>query len=227
MFKKKNLTAAVVVSASAALAGCDQFFQDASDREVDITQMSPEELAEHLVLETDSYRMDQEVQEGGTGRERMQQDEVQALCSLEGSPDSETAGQVVAAARASYERPDGGVELGDWRRGAELARSGYGYRVGHNNDDHGTREPGANCYACHQMDPAETTYGTIGPSLANYGRERGTDESVLNYVHEVVSNPHQYFPCTYMPRFGRNFLTEEQISHVMAYLLDPESPVNQ
>ena len=30
-----------------------------------------------------------------------------------------------------------------------------------------------------------------------------------------------------MPRFGaQGALTEEQISHIMAYLLDPESPVN-
>jgi sulfur-oxidizing protein SoxX len=31
-----------------------------------------------------------------------------------------------------------------------------------------------------------------------------------------------------MPRLGANgILTSEQISHIMAYLLDPESPVNK
>jgi sulfur-oxidizing protein SoxX len=31
-----------------------------------------------------------------------------------------------------------------------------------------------------------------------------------------------------MPRFGVNgVLTQEKISHIMAYLLDPESPVNE
>jgi sulfur-oxidizing protein SoxX len=43
-----------------------------------------------------------------------------------------------------------------------------------------------------------------------------------------VYNAHAYFPCTNMPRFGANgFLNKDQITDVMAYLLDPESPVNQ
>jgi sulfur-oxidizing protein SoxX len=34
--------------------------------------------------------------------------------------------------------------------------------------------------------------------------------------------------CTNMPRFGHNsILTEQQILHVTALLLDPNSPVNQ
>ena len=217
----------VVLASTVLIAGCDGWMGETSG-EVDITAMSADELAEYLVLETDSYRFEQEAQEGGSARERMKQDGIQAACSLEGDPDADTAGEVIAMARESYEEPPGGPRLGNWRRGAELARSGYGYRIGHRNDDHGSREPGGNCYACHQMDPAEELYGTLGPSLAGYGATRGNDSSVVNYVHQVVSNPHQYFPCTKMPRFGHNnFLTEEQIAHIMAYLLDPESPVNQ
>lgn len=228
MLRNKTVGAGLAVLASTVLiAGCDGWMGETSG-EVDITAMSADELADYLVLETDSYRFEQEAQEGGSARDRMVQDGIQAACSIEGDPDSGTAGEVIAMARESYEVPPGGPRLGNWRRGAELARSGYGYRIGHRNDDHGTREAGGNCYACHQMDPAEELYGTLGPSLAGYGATRGNDSSVVNYVHQVVSNPHQYFPCTQMPRFGRNnFLSEEQIAHVMAYLLDPDSPVNQ
>lgn len=228
MFKKNTVAAGLAAFASVALAAGCAVADGNKSEDVDITAMSAEELAEYMIFEAGGMDLDQAVQEGGTVRDRQVQDDIQALCSIKGDPDGDTAGQVVAAARASYERPEGGVQLGDWRKGAELARSGFGFRVGHRVDDHSNREPGGNCYACHQMDPQEDVYGTIGPSLVGYGKTRGTSEAMLNYVHEVVSNPHQYFPCTEMPRFGANgFLTQDQISHLMAYLMDPESPVNQ
>ncbi|WP_018947979.1 sulfur oxidation c-type cytochrome SoxX [Thioalkalivibrio sp. ALMg11] len=228
MFKKNAVAAGMAAFASVALAAGCAVADGSKDSAVDITAMSADELAEHLIFETDSFR-DQEMQEGGSWRDRMTQDELQKACSMEGDPDGETAGRVVAMARAGYERPEGGVELGDWRKGAELANSGFGYRQGHNTDDHGQREQGGNCYNCHVFDPRVSEQGTIGPSLQNYGANRGTSEAVLNYVHEVISNPHQYFPCTEMPRFNSDrhqLLSDEQISHLMAYLLDPESPVN-
>ena len=218
----------LAVSAALFTTGC-QFFGDAGEGETDIAAMETDELVEHIVFESDSYRLDQPVQEGGSARGRMEQDDLQRACSVVGGelPDDQVQ-EVIALARESYEAPTGGPRLGDWERGAELARSGYGFRVGHRNDDHSTRTPGGNCYACHQMDPNEPIYGTIGPSLAGYGSGRGTDEASLRYAHEVISNPHQYFPCTEMPRFGANeLLSEREISHIMAYLLDPESPVNQ
>jgi len=228
MFKKNAVAAGMAAFASVALAAGCAVADGSKGSDVDITAMSADELAEHLIFETDSFR-DQEVQEGGSWRDRMTQDELQKACSMEGDPDGETAGRVVAMARAGYERPEGGVELGDWRKGAELANSGYGYRQGHNTDNHSQREAGGNCYNCHVFDPRVSVQGNIGPSLQNYGANRGTSEAVLNYVHEVISNPHQYFPCTHMPRFNSDrhqLLSDEQISHIMAYLLDPESPVN-
>lgn len=228
MFKKNAVAAGMAAFASVALAAGCAVADGSKGSDVDITAMSADELAEHLIFETDSFR-DQEVQEGGSWRDRMTQDELQKACSMEGDPDGETAGRVVAMARAGYERPEGGVQLGDWRKGAELANSGYGYRQGHRTDNHDQREAGGNCYNCHVFDPRVSEQGTIGPSLQNYGANRGTSEAVLNYVHEVISNPHQYFPCTQMPRFNSDrhqLLSDEQISHIMAYLLDPESPVN-
>jgi sulfur-oxidizing protein SoxX len=54
---------------------------------------------------------------------------------------------------------------------------------------------------------------------------QGGDERGLHYG--VIYNAHAYFPCTNMPRMGaNNLLSNQQIADVMAYLFDPESPVN-
>ncbi|MFP4245081.1 MAG: sulfur oxidation c-type cytochrome SoxX [Ectothiorhodospira sp.] len=220
--------AAAGLLALAGIAGCAQPQAEEESRGVDPREMTPEEYAEYLVFESDSFRLDQSVQEGGDARQRMEQDPLQRMCSeARNRPSGEEATRIVRMARESIRYPEDGIELGDWRKGAELARSGYGYRVGHRNDDP-DRAVGGNCYACHQMDPEEMGYGNLGPSLTNYGEQRGDGESVRRFVYEMIYNPHAYFPCTNMPRFGVNdFLTQESISHIMAYLLDPESPVNQ
>ncbi len=193
----------------------------------DYTKMSPEELAEYLIYETGSFKLDLPAQEGGKAGARLVQDELQKTCSAlkDNAIDSATAARVNAMARESIKYPEGGIKLGDWKKGRQLAWSGFGFRVGHKNDNHGKRETGANCYNCHQL-ATDRTGGTIGPALTNYGL-RGTSEPILKYTYEVIYNPHAFFACTYMPRMGANgVLTAEQISHIMAYLLDPESPVN-
>ncbi|HEU4622011.1 MAG TPA: sulfur oxidation c-type cytochrome SoxX, partial [Burkholderiaceae bacterium] len=87
---------------------------------------------------------------------------------------------------------------------------------------------GGNCYACHQLAKAELAYGNIGPSLYQYGKLRGTSEPILKYTWAKVWNAHGYNACSQMPRFGdAGILTQEQLRHVMALLLDPASPVNQ
>jgi sulfur-oxidizing protein SoxX len=201
----------------------------AGDDRADYTAMSPEQLAEHLIFDARGFDLDQKTQEGGTVRDRLTQDDLQKTCSaLQGKTiEGETAGKVTQMARADIVYPEGGIKLGDWKKGEAIARSGYGYRVGHKTDDHGERDPGGNCYACHQLDPEEIAYGTLGPSLTEYGKTRGTAEATLKYVYDVIYSPHAYFPCTRMPRFGANgVLTQQQIADVMAYLMHPDSPVN-
>jgi len=202
-----------------------------SDEAADYTKMTPEEAAEYMIFESGSFNLSQEMQEGGTGRDRMMQDDLQKACSVigGGKPDADTLAQISKTARESIKYPEGGIKLGDWQKGYELAWSGFGFRVGHNYDDHETREPGGNCYNCHKLAPQrEIASGTIGPRLTGFAKDRGTDEATVKYVYEMIYNPHAYFPCTYMPRFGyKKLLTQEQISHLMAYILDPESPVNQ
>jgi sulfur-oxidizing protein SoxX len=197
--------------------------------EVDYTKMTPEELAEYLIFEAGGFNLDQEVQEGGTARQRMVQDDIQKTCSnLEGvRPDMETLLEVSKQARETIVYPEDGIKLGDWKRGAELAWSGYGFRVGHSMDDHENNEIGGNCYNCHQIG-TDRTGGTIGPSLVGFGRIRGTSDAIKKYTYDVIYNSHSAFPCTNMPRFGvSNYLDQQSIADIMAYLLDPESPVNQ
>lgn len=198
-------------------------------RGVRVAPFSAALLAEHLILETDSYDLKQPTQEGTTGRDRLIQDEIQRLCSIGkgGQVDEKTAARVSELAAASIKYPEGGIRLGDWKKGRELAWSGFGFRSAHNPDDHGKGAPGANCYNCHQL-ALDRTGGTIGPSLTGYGKLRGDSPDMLKYTYDVIYNPHVYFACTHMPRSGaKAILTQEQIADVMAYLFDPASPVNK
>ena len=161
----------------------------------------------------------------------MTQDETQKICTdvaLSGKPiDAATAEKVQSMARSSIKYPAGGIKLGDWEKGRVLAWSGFGFRTAHKPDNHKKREPGATCYNCHQL-ATDRTGGTIGPSLTNYGKIRGSSEEILKYAYDMIYNPNATFPCTNMPRFGANgILTEQQIADVMAYLFDPNSFVNK
>jgi sulfur-oxidizing protein SoxX len=68
----------------------------------------------------------------------------------------------------------------------------------------------------------------VGPSLTGYGLQRGHSEAIAKFTYERIYNAWAYFPCSNMPRLGHNgHLTPEQISNVVAYLVDPQSPVNK
>jgi len=198
--------------------------------EPDYTAMSAEELAEYLIFEAKGFDVDAKTQEGGTLRDRLEQDELQKTCSKlkGGSIDSATARKVTELAAESMVYPEGGVELGDWKKGQAVAENAFGFRVGHKVDDHSARETGGLCMNCHQFEQDKVNRsGTLGPSLIGYGKTRGSGEQTLKYTYEVIYNAHAFFPCTKMPRFGVNgVLSQQKIADVMAYLMDPESPVN-
>lgn len=228
MINKKFFQTASAVSFM--VAGAFSAAQAQDDAMPDYASMTPDAMVEQMIFSAGTYDLAQPVQEGGTAEKRLVQDELQRACSeLRSKPvDSDTAAKVSAMARASIVYPEGGIKLGDWKIGRELAWSGFGYRIGERVDDHGTAEygPGGNCYNCHQL-ATDRTGGSIGPPLTGYGM-RGTSEAMLTYTYDVIYNAHAYFACTKMPRLGANgVLTSEQISHIMAYLLDPESPVNK
>ena len=92
----------------------------------------------------------------------------------------------------------------------------------------GTRN-GGSCYNCHQMAAKEISYGTLGPSLQGFGKTRGSrrrDRRSTSTARSTTPRPTTparrcrawAFPGT---------LTEQQIKDLVAYLLDPASPVNQ
>ena len=157
--------------------------------------------------------------------DRLERDAVQTACSApRGMPlDNDMLASLRAERLATVVLPADGQYLGDWQRGAEVAGNGRGLQ----SSDDPTQPNGGNCYACHQLAPNEVAYGTLGPSLTGYGA-RGQSEAMLKYTWTKLWDTHAYNLCSHMPRFGaQGILTEQQLKDVMAYLLDPASPVNQ
>jgi len=155
--------------------------------------------------------------------DRLDQDETQKVCST--LPVSkEAAAKVEKLNTAALRYPADGKLLGDWREGEKIAQSGVGKQF----SDDPKRPAGGNCYACHQLSKQEISYGTIGPSLYNFGKVRGTSEATQRYTYGKIYNSQAFTACSNMPRFGHNgILTEEQVRHLVALLLDPASPVNR
>jgi sulfur-oxidizing protein SoxX len=157
---------------------------------------------------------------------RLVPDETLRQCSAHrNSPPKEVAEAIQQREKASIVYPADGQFLGDWKKGETLAQSGYGMRF---SDYPARRANGGNCYACHQITRQEVSYGTLGPTLLEYGRIRGFGSADTKAAYEKIYNSHAAFPCSNMPRFGSNqILTVEQIKDIVALLMSPESPVNK
>lgn len=164
---------------------------------------------------------------GQAGLDRLDQDEAQAACSrrpADGSIPPEVAERIARASVAGVKFPADNRLAGDWREGEKIAQSGVGMQF----SDDPKRPSGGNCYACHELSPKELSFGTIGPSLRAFGKTRGAGPEVQRYVYVKIYNAQAFTACSAMPRFGhRGILTEAQIAHLVALLLDPASPVNQ
>ena len=157
---------------------------------------------------------------------RLDPDSTMATCTAwQNSPPKEVADAIKARERPQIRYPEDGTFLGDWRRGEEIAQSGYGHRF---TDTDRKRAAGGNCYACHQLSPAEESFGTLGVSLKGYGRLHKFAPEIARSVYEKIYNSQAVVACSLMPRFGANgLLTVEQIKDLVALLMDPESPVNR
>lgn len=156
---------------------------------------------------------------------RIELDETQRLCTITRNHVSAAQADAIQAREAkTVVLPADGKFLGNWKKGHEVANSGRGGQF----SDGPKTVSGGNCYACHQIDPKEVSFGTLGPSLAGYGRDRNYDADAIKHAYTKIYNSQAVVACSNMPRFGATkFLTEEQIKDVMAYLFDPESPVNK
>ena len=167
--------------------------------------------------------------------ERLQQDDSNRLCSqadVAGKPlDAATAKAIEEANMKAMQWPSDGKFLGDWKQGNKIAESGRGMTW----SDKTTSNNGGNCYNCHQITKEQVSYGTLGPSLYNYGKLRGVTDpnspaskAVVEYTWGKIWNARAYNACSNMPRAGHNgVLDQDQVRHLVALLLDPNSPVNK
>lgn len=157
---------------------------------------------------------------------RLKQDETQRQCTVtRNNPAPGLAAEIMAREKARIVYPKDGILLGDWKRGEALAQSGYGGRF---TDTDAGKPTGGNCYACHQLAPSEISFGTLGPSLAGYGKAHSFSATTTRTVYDKIFDAHALHACSLMPRFGAaGILTIEQVRDLVAYVMAPESPVNE
>lgn len=215
MQRKHRFTFAVLVT-TVFVVGC-------------ATAPSPAELDQQAMAMIKASFRDQ----GIAKLDRLTQDLGQQACSGPTPPPEAVAKTIEAEAFATVKPPQGGQYLGDWREGEKLAQNGRGMTW--TDSSAAPSANGAQCYNCHQIDKKEISFGTIGPSLWNYGKIRGVKDPaspdsapIVQYTWGKLWNSKAYSACSNMPRFGHaKLLDEKQLRDVMALLLDPKSPVNQ
>lgn len=212
----KNITITAAIGAVALLVGCASL---PSSSELD---------AQAQAMIKASFR-----DEGIASIKSLNQDLGQKACSSEQSPSDAVAKQIEAEALASVKWPAGGQYIGDWKEGEKLAQNGRGMTWTDKSAD--PKANGGSCYNCHELGKHELSFGTIGPSLYNYGKIRGVKNvadpasaAIVQYTWGKLWNSKAYSACSNMPRFGHaGVLNENQIRDLMALLLDPKSPINQ
>jgi len=156
--------------------------------------------------------------------DRIPQDGLQRLCTESGNhPPAAIAKALEGDQLRSIPYPEGSL-IGDWKRGEKIAQGGRGLTW---SDKPGAANDGS-CYNCHQLSPAEMSYGTVGPSLRGIGKTRGNGPDAQRYVYGKIYNAKAFNLCSQMPRLGASgTLTPVQIKDLVALLLDPASPVNR
>ena len=159
--------------------------------------------------------------------DRLDQDETQRLCTQYAGhelPKDVAASIEKRELEKNVKLPADGKYMGDWQEGEKVAQFGRGKQY----SDDPAKPAGGNCYACHRLSPEEVSYGTIGPSLYNFGKLRGYGPEIQKYAYSKLWNSQAFSACSNMPRFGHSgILTEAQIKDLTALLVDPNSPVNK
>ena len=216
--RTKKIGLSVAIAAAVWVAGCAAV-APAPDYDALVTEMMKASFRDQGIAKVD----------------RLQQDASDAECSKaqgQALPDA-TAKAIETANLKTVKMPSDGKFIGDWKEGEKLAQNGRGMTW--TDPSTATSSNGGNCYNCHQISKAEISYGTLGPSLYNYGKLRGVSDpaspaskAIVEYTWGKLYNAKAYNACSGMPRFGHaGLLDETQLRHLMALLLDPKSPVNQ
>jgi sulfur-oxidizing protein SoxX len=160
---------------------------------------------------------------------RLAQDRSQQLCSKIGGAEltQAEADEVLKLARASIKYPASGKLMGDWKAGDKLAHDGAGDRIQGGRLEQ-RKENGGLCQNCHALAAGEINVGNVGPALTGFGAQRGNSEAIVKYTYDKIYNSWANVPCSNMPRLGATgHLTPEQITHMVAFLIDPQSPINR
>jgi sulfur-oxidizing protein SoxX len=213
---KKTYKQAGMLALSVLLAGC-------------ATGPSPQQVAEATQKVIKSSFRDQ----GIAKTSWLDQDASNKACSeAQGAAlEPQLAKSIEEANLKTIKMPSDGKFLGDWKEGEKIAQNGRGMTW---TDQPGSAN-GGSCYNCHQISKEELSFGSIGPSLYNYGKLRGVadpaaaaSKPIVDYTWGKLWNAKAYNACSGMPRFGHaGILNETQLRHVMALLLDPQSPFNK
>ena len=162
--------------------------------------------------------------------DRLDEDTVQMICNRsKNNPPKGLAEALQGDQLATIKYPADGKFLGNWKSGEKIAQRGRAMTWKDKIGKTSRGEPnGGGCYNCHQIDTKTTSFGTIGNSLAHFGKIRGYGTDVQKYVYGKIYNAKAFNLCSKMPRFGHSgTLTEQQIKDLVALLLDPKSPVNK
>lgn len=162
---------------------------------------------------------------GQASLDRLAEDGLQSVCNRSGNKPPESIAKALEADQlAGVKFPADGKLMGDWKEGEKIAQSGRGFTW----TDNPGLPVGGNCYNCHKIAPKETSFGTVGPSLYQFGKLRGNSPETQKYAYSKIWNAKGFNLCSEMPRFGHaGALNEQQVKHLVALLLDPESPVNK
>ena len=213
---KKAISKLSAVAAAALVAGC-AMTPNAQDVDVATNQAMKSSFREQGDAKLDRLTLDASNQACSDAQDK--------------SVDEKLAKAIEEANLKTVKFPADGKLIGNWAEGEKIAQNGRGLTW----TDKAADANGGSCYNCHQISKTEVSYGSLGPSLYNYGKLRGvTDPTavaskpIVDYTWGKLWNSKAYNACSGMPRFGHaGVLTVEQIKDVMALLLDPKSPVNQ
>ncbi|MDH5536002.1 MAG: sulfur oxidation c-type cytochrome SoxX [Betaproteobacteria bacterium] len=208
---KASLKRTLLGASAALVAGCATAPDEATTRQI------AEKMVKESFIASPAHA------------KRLVQDKSQQICSKIGDAKltQAEAAEVVNLARASIKYPASGKLVGDWKIGDKLAHDGAGDRI-RNGKLEKRKENGGLCQNCHGLAPGEINVGNVGPALTGWGMQRGNSEAIAKYTYEKIYNAWLYFPCSNMPRLGATgHLTPEQITHLVAFLIEPESPINK
>lgn len=203
----------LAIAAVAVLAAC------ASTPVVEHAKMTDAELDQLNAAFKRDFRA-----KGQAKMDRLEQDAAQRACNLHADNPPEAVAKPIEQAQLNAIKFPSGSLMGDWKNGVKIAESGQGMQWSEKPGNPG----GGGCYNCHEMSPTQTSYGTIGTSLKGFGKIRGSGPETQKYAFGKIYNSKAYSLCSHMPRFGHTgSLTEQQIKDLVAYLVDPNSPVNK